>query len=63
MNFLNNKNEWVLKEIQQILEKRELQLAKELDLSYLKPKCYNCQVFIESKIYVNDYKCDIYKIF
>ena len=61
MNFLNDKNQWIQKGIQKVLEERGLWPAKGLNVSYLKPKCFNCQVVVDCKICVKGHKCDTCK--
>ena len=52
----------IRKEIQKILEEKGIWPQKRLKLSYLKPKCFNCQVAAECKICVKGHKCEICKI-
>lgn len=63
MNFFNENNQSTQKDIQKILKERGLWPTKRLNLSCLKPKCFNCQVAAEYKICIKEHKCDIYKIF
>ncbi len=52
INFLNKKTQWTQKRIQKVLEEKRLGLAKKLNLSCPKPKCFNCQVAADYKIRV-----------
>ena len=62
MNFLNDKNQWVQKEIQKVLEERGLWLAKKLNLSCPKPKRFKCQVSTDCKVCIKGHKCDTCKV-
>lgn len=44
-----------------MLRKKELLLAKKLNLSYAKSKYFNCQIFEKYKICVKNHQCDTYK--
>lgn len=52
MTFFNDKGEVIKKRVQKVLKKRGVWLIRELNLNCLKPKCFNCQMATEYKIYV-----------
>lgn len=43
------------------MEERNLCPVKGLRLECLKPKCFNCPVAADCKIYIKKHKCDLYK--
>lgn len=56
MDFLNKNNQKTQKSIQKVLEEKTLWIAKELNLSYPKSKCFNCQIVVDCKIYIKRHK-------
>lgn len=62
MNYNKVNGQYILKKIKKILEKGNLYLSKRLNLEYLKPKFFNCQIAIECKICLKRYKYELCKI-
>lgn len=50
VKFSNENNQGNKKNTQKILEEKRLWPAKKFNLSYPKPKCFNCQVIVKYKI-------------
>lgn len=63
MSLLNIKEEVTQKKVLKILKKRKVWLVKRLNLSYSKPKYFNCQDATEFKISVKRVKYDKCKLF
>ena len=61
MSFWDEKRKLIQKRVQRILEKLQLWPIESLNLEYLKPKYFNCQVVIDCKIYIKGHKYDLYK--
>ena len=62
IEFQKDNGQLTQKEIHKVLEKRNLWPAKKLKLECLKPKCFNCQLVAECKIYVKGHKYDSCKV-
>ena len=63
INFLNKKNQLTQKRILKVLEEKRVGLAKKLNLSSLKPKCFNYQVAADYKICIKGHKYGTCTIF
>lgn len=61
MIFQEPNGQWTQKGIQKVLEEQNLWPAKGLKLECSKPKCFNCQVAADCKIFVKGHKCDLCK--
>ena len=62
MNYNEVNGQGIPKEIQRVLEEKNLWPSGGLNLKCLKPKCFNCQVAAECKICVKRHKCELCKI-
>lgn len=61
INFKDTNSSRTQKKVQRVLKKQKLWPAKELNLEYLKPKCFNCQFAADSKIFVKSHRRDFCK--
>ncbi len=62
MNCQDNNRQLKPKGIEKILEEYDFWSIKGLNLEYVKPKCFNCQLVIEYKICVKGHKYNSYKV-
>ncbi len=62
MNYNEVNDQYISKEIQRVLEERNLYLSKGLNLKCSKSKCFNCQDTTECKICIKRHKCELCKI-
>lgn len=58
MSFQDSDGKWVQKEIQKVLEERNLWPQEGLNLECPRPKCFNCQVAFECKMCIKGIRCD-----
>lgn len=61
MNIQESNRNQTQKKIQKALEKYNLQPVNDLNLEYIKPKYFNCQVVVNCKIYKKKKQYDLYK--
>ena len=62
MKYNEVNGQYILKEIQRVIEEKNLWPFRGLNLECLKPKCFNYQVVVECKICVKRHKYELYKI-
>lgn len=43
------------------MKDRNSQPTRKLKLQYTKLKCFHCQVIIDYKIYIKEFKCNLYQ--
>lgn len=62
MNYDEVNGQRIQKGIQKVLEEIKLWLSGGLNLKCPKPKCFNCQVAAEYKIWVKKHNCELCKV-
>ena len=61
ISFQDKDRKWVQKGVQRNLEEQQLWSTNGLNLECPKPKCFNCQVVADCKIYIKGHKCNLCK--
>ncbi len=62
MNFQDTDGIWIQKKVKRVLENQNLWSANELNLSYLKPHCFNNRIAADYQSCVKSHMCDFCKV-